>query len=522
MATLTTFVQLLVLTAGIAIDHPSPDGRPSHIQQLLTQARTQFENAPADSPSALGALGMVYQANNFNNAARQAFTRATELSPGDARWTYYLGMLAAAEGQFREAQEAFQASLDANPDYLPARVRLARVLVDQGQRDQARAMLHSVLKKNPQLAAAHADLGQLLLTAGQWPAAIDHLQQALQLQPEAVSLNTSLGMAYRGAGQRQLARETLALTGPREVRLDDPLNERLMLQSRSFNYFLSLGISAADGGDLAGGIGYLQTARDIAPDNPQVLVTLARMLEVAGELQAATEAADHALQAEPQYALALEQRGVLEEMQGRSEAAAGYYAQALDHNPDLTDARGLLANHLLRQGDFEQALVHLRQLYQGQAGNMNRLLQLAFALYEANQCAAAASLLDTQLRQQFAPDLLLVFGRITATCDDADPQLLTLALNSLRRFTAQDGDTQSGFPMKVSLAMVEMAAGFADTAIEVQQALLFAGVRDGLSDVAMQGLKDNLAAYQAGRRAQRPWSQQHPLIYPPLLTPGDR
>ncbi len=512
-------IPLAILLAILSsVDHPEPADHPPHMRELLTQARERFEASPPDSASAYGELGMIYQANDFLKAARQAFEKARELAPADARWPYYLGIQAAREGRFAEAEAAFSESLAANPDYAPARVRLARSHVAQGDSRRARKILEEVTAANPGLAAAHAELGQLLLADRDFDAAVRSLEQALSLQPAASALKTPLAMAYRASGNADRAAELLDQRGTRDVVLLDPLNERLMSNSRSFNYYMSLGVAVAEAGDLAQGIRYLQIARDIAPDNPNVQVTLARLLEIDGQLAPAMQAADAALSARPDYALALEQRGVLLEMMGDSLAAAPLYERALALDPELGDARLLLANELMRQGKFAEAAGQLELLVGLRPADPIVALRLAVSRAEAGDCAEAAQLLDQRLRSNPRADLLLVLARIVAGCEGSPQALTKPVLGALRQLYARQADLE----ITSTLAMMEMASGSDTAAVEYQQEALFLALRDGLPDSDVAKLRELLEQYRSGEAPQRPWPAGHPVTAPPVARPGDR
>ncbi|MEM1091373.1 MAG: tetratricopeptide repeat protein [Pseudomonadota bacterium] len=512
-------IPLAILLVTLAsVDHPDPAGHPPHMRELLAQARERFEASASDSASAYGELGMIYQANDFLQPARQAFETAQELAPADARWPYYLGMQAAREGRFADAEAAFSQSLEVNPDYAPARVRLAQAHLAQGDGRRARKILEAVTVASPRLAAAHAELGQILLADRDFDAAVRYLEEALSLQPTASALRTPLAMAYRASGNADRAAELLSQRGTRDVVLLDPLNERLMSNSRSFNYFMSLGVAAAEAGDLAQGIRYLQTSRDIAPDNPNVQVTLARLLEVDGQLAPAMQAAEAALAARPDYPLALEQRGVLLEMTGDWQAAALLYERALELNPELSDARLLLANAQMRQGRFAEAAGQLELLSQQRPADPVVALRLAVSRAEAGDCAAAAQLLDQRLRSSARTDLLMVLARIVAGCEGSPPALAGPVLGALRQLYARQADLE----ITSTLAMLEMASGSADAAVAYQQEALFLALRDGLAEDEMAVLRASLERYRSGQSPERPWPAGHPVTAPPLARPGDR
>ncbi len=509
---------LIAILVISAIDHPSLDGHPPHIRDALSQARQAFLNEPKGSASAVAELAMVYQANNFPAPARQGFEEAIKLSPQDARWRYYLGMLAMQQGRFADAEDAFEDSLELNPDYQPARLRRAAAQLEQGDSRAAQRSLEALLKDRPNMAAAHAMAGKIALNAREFDRAINHLSRALEIQPLANALANPLAMAYRGNGDKEQAAQWLQRRGEREVALGDPLMQRLLSHSRSFNYFLSLGIDAAESGDLATGVDYLNKARGIAPDNPNVLLTLARMLEAQGQLEGAIEAADQALEADPAYALAMEQRGVLAEMQGDTQAAVGWYENALKADPSLPHARLLLANYLMRDDRYEKAIEHLDVLHEAQPFNNVVALRLAVSLVEAERCAEAATLLDRQLRSQPDASLGLTFIRIVATCDPSQPDYKPLALNTARQLYGED----AGIDVTTALAMIEFSMGNQENALGYQQQALFAAVRDGLPSAQQQNIQTVLATYRNKEMLSRPWPVNHPITSPATVKPGDR
>ncbi len=514
---LNTTLHIALLLLG-AIDHPSLDEHPEHIRKALTEARNVYLNESPDSASAVAELAMVYQANNFFEPARQAFEEAEDRSSKDARWPYYLGLLAMQQGRFNDAQRALTRSLALNPSYLPARVRLAQAQQELGKTKAARKSLATLVEEHPDLAPAHAMLGRLALAEGQFELAITHLGQALALQPDASALATPLAMAHRGAGDQQQAAFWLARRGNRDIALVDPLNQRMMAKSRSYNYFLTLGIEAADSGDLDQGLVYLNSARQIAPENPNVLVTLARMLEAKGDLTAAVEAADQALAKDPDYPLAQEQRGVLAEMLGDQAQAVQWYRQALQGDESLFHARLLLANYLMRTAAYDESAQQLKLLRQLRPADNTVVQRLAVSLVESGRCADAARELDQQLRTQPDQSLGLVFVRVVASCDTGVQQDQALALNAARQFYARQPDVD----VTSALAMIELAAGNQQAAIQYQQQAIFTALRDGLDASELTVLSDSLKAIEAGQRPSRPWPKGHQISVPAPAEAGDR
>lgn len=507
----------LLLSLAVPIEHPSPDGFAPHVADTLRQAQATFHSARPPGGSDFGALAMVYHAHDLLEPAQQAYHAAHELAPGDARWIYFLALIDAVEGRFEQAATRFEQSLALNPDYQPAAVRLAQTQVRLGRIEAAMALLEPLVAGAPGLAAAHAELGLLYQTTGRPEQAVSQLEAALAAQPEATRLHAALGLAYRNAGRTAEARRQFALAGDREVVLHDPLEQSMRALSRSFNYFLNLGVNAAENGDLDGALAYLAQARRIEPDNANVLVTMARVYEASGDLEAAVAVAERALQVRPDYALAREQRGVLYEIAGDDEAALASYDIALGLDPLLADARLLLANGLMRRGSHAEAIAHLEKIQHLRAGSQVAL-KLAAARYESGDCAGAAEVLDGRLRQQASTDLLLALGRIVATCGAVRDNVADRVRHTLRQLYRR----QQELAMGTTLAMLEMSAGRQDAAVELQSAAL-AKAQDGSSpDAVLQMMREQLAQYEAGIAPQRPWREDHPLAKPPRLRAGER
>lgn len=509
---------VLLSAALLVVEHPRLAEHPPHIQEALNEARNAFLNAPPDSGSAFGELGMVYHANGFAKPAGQAYDEALRLAPADARWPYYRGLLAFENGDFESARQHWELSLEINPEYGPAKVRLAQARLALNDTRAARRLISEAIEEFPRLAAAHAALGQLEHREGKHKRAVEHLTQALTLQPSALALYNPLGLSYRALGQVDEARSALANAGTREVVLDDPLNRSLRSRSRSFSYFLTLGIQAAEANDLAQGITYLGKARDAAPDNVNVLVTLARVLEADGQVAPAVEAVDAALAVDGNSALALEQRAVLYEMQDNTVAAKASYERALAADPSLYDARRFLARAHMRDGLYADAAAELGRLRASFPLDGMVALQLAVSQYEGGDCVLAANTLQERLRQQPEPGALLAYIRVVASCEAAGEKHQQQALGSARQYYG----VEPGLHATTSLAMIEMAAGNGEEAIAYQQQAIFSGLRDQIAAAELEALRETLARYEQGERPDRPWARDHSIARPAALQPGDR
>ena len=499
------------------VDHPDPAGFAAGVAETLRQAQESFrasQNDGVPSGDDYGRLAMVYHAHEQYLPARQAYRNAAELSPTDARWPFFLGILAADDGEFERAVAYFEESLKANPDYAATRLRLARALVEAGRHDRARQILESLVADDPELAAAHADLGTLAAQRGDHAAAIAHLERALALQPDATRLHYQLGLAHRGLGNVEQARAHLQQQGDREAVFDDRLYRRMRSLSASFTYYVKLGQGAAEQGDYATALEMMRTAAEIAPDNPEARINYARMLAATDQLDAGLAELDRVLETDPDNALALFNRGALLEIRGDDAASRQALQQAVAVQPDMYEAHVLLGNGMMRAGNHAAAAQHYAAAYAARPARNELLLHKAVAQRAGGDCGAAmATLMEVVRALPENLEVLLAYSRVAATCPDVGEEHLTNALNASRNMYRLKPE----LPMVTTLALIEAAHGDFDAAIEYQGQALFMAVRDGLES-EMPYLKATMKQFQDRQLPTAPWPPGSPLLSPPRLT----
>src|SRR5208282_863530 len=114
------------------------------------------------------------------------FRKALELSPGDAKTFFALGMALEKKGDLEQAAEQYRAALKADPTssrnemvYSDLGYALARI----GKLDEAVESFQKALAVTPGDPMAHAGLGAVMLDEGRLNESIDHCRKALEADP---------------------------------------------------------------------------------------------------------------------------------------------------------------------------------------------------------------------------------------------------------------------------------------------------------------------------------------------------
>ena len=499
-----------------SIDHPDPAQFSGSVGELFTEAQDNFFSKPdaARSGEDYGRLGMIYHAHELHDPAAQAYRNAAEKAPADARWPYFLGILAANDGEFDQAIKYFEAAQKANPEYAPARIRLSRVLRDAGRQSEARVVTELLNDDIPGIAAVVADLGTIALQEQRFDKAVNLLEQALELQPDASRLHYPLGLAYRSLGNTDKAKEHLQAVGDREVFFNDPLFTQMKSLSGSFAYFLSVGMAAARTGNYDLAAQFMRNAMEAEPDRPEPRINYARMLEAQGDIAAATAELRGTIQDHPNNALAHFNMGAVQEIQAEDVSAREYYAKTVALQPDMFEAWLLLGNSHMRDGQYDRAISAYDQAYAIRPGRTGLLLRKGIAQIELGRCSeAVTTLLDLVRKKPEDFEALIAYSRTVAVCPEAGPEDRGNALAAARNMYTLNPD----LPVVTTLAMAEAAVGHFDLAIDFQTQALFQAARDGLED-QVERLRENLRRFEDQKPAERPWATNHPVLNPPRLT----
>jgi len=161
-------------------------------------------------------LGIARYARGEYNAAVQAFCRAADLEPGDARPIEFLGeMYGVSPDLASEITERVARFAKAQPSAAAGQYYYAMNLWRApGVSDETLKTVESLLKKavalDGKMTKAHLQLGILLSEQKRFDEAIPALAEAVRLDPNLGQGHYRLAQAYQRTGQKELAAQEFA------------------------------------------------------------------------------------------------------------------------------------------------------------------------------------------------------------------------------------------------------------------------------------------------------------------------
>lgn len=207
--------------------------------------------------------------------------RAAQAAPSDAQLWFLLGYAARLNGKSQLSADAYGRGLRLNPSALDGISGLAQTYSIMGRAEEAERLLNQVLAADPKRINDSVLLGEILLRSGDYAGALEVLGRAERIQPGARS-ELLMALSYKNLQQPDLA-------------------------SR-----------------------YLDLAKQHAPDNPDVLRSLAAYYREAGNYAAAIAALKSIHSAKPDVIAELAYTCQLD---GQQDEAARLYAQAANAAP---------------------------------------------------------------------------------------------------------------------------------------------------------------------------------------------
>ncbi|MEM6782329.1 MAG: tetratricopeptide repeat protein [Bacteroidota bacterium] len=215
-----------------------------------------------------------------------------------------------------------------------ARVTLGRALAAMDSTEAALAALHDATTATPSYGWAHFWLGYTLHAVGRSQEALSPLSQAIALAPKLVEAHLKRAEALNAVGR------TAEAVAAWRAGLDlDPEHHP--------DGWNNLGFALLQQSDLAGAEAALTHAVTLDPDLVAARVNLGTAYLVAAQedptrIDAAAEQFERALTADPAYAPALGNLGVIRAQQGRTAEARQLFERLLALNPNDQRARAYL------------------------------------------------------------------------------------------------------------------------------------------------------------------------------------
>jgi len=385
-------------------------------------------------------------------AARAALDEALRAYPASPAVRNFLGVRSASEGGYDEAERHFKAAVQRDPRYTDAWLNLGRLYQENAAKDagaprKALAAYESVLRFEPAHRDARFQSAALLQALGEF----DRSQAELARLPEedlekpAALAVACANLAARGAGteadaaaEKMLAARSLTAEDVRPVlpvlaahgrddlvvRMVETLRQKALAESADLE---TLGGAYARQRQLPLAREALEAAAASRPDDPALLLGLARVAYEQRDLEGALGYLGHARAVSPRDARIHFFLGmVCVELDLGGEAYTAL-AEAVRLDPDNADANYALGSVAVHRKDPSEAVPYFKRYAELRPGDYRGPYSIGVAHFLAkNYETARAELLPFASRKETASAANYLLARI-ARAEGEDEEALRLA-----------------------------------------------------------------------------------------------
>jgi serine/threonine protein kinase/Flp pilus assembly protein TadD len=323
----------------------------------------------------------------------------------------------------------------------------------------------------PAIAALVADLRERaacdLFTNLDPTLALDRLQQAVELDPGDVDVRLLLCRTLWWVGDRRGYEREIAALQARRAGLNEVQQLRLDLFTASI---LERDQKKAQG--LATKLLARQQFDELA-----WRVTSNALIKQ-GKLKEAMEKANSAIRDHPGFVSAWMTLAMLHRTLGDDEGARDAHERFVAAYPDLPAGHILMVTHLLQEGDFERAGVHVRRALELEPMNESALSLLARLHFEAGDLAAAIaatrSVIGVTQHDAYRADEYMMLYQLHEELGEAEKARECLAI---ARAQAPDHPHLSREEFRQLLAQTDLTSMYADAVLREDQEIVDAEVK---------------------------------------------
>jgi tetratricopeptide (TPR) repeat protein len=503
-----------VFLPDMSAAEPSVRAQLADAYASLGRSRLDQRAPPAEVADAFGAMGKLFLAADYLQAAEPCFLHAEALTRSDPRWPYYLGQVYRTLNEPEKAAVSFRKTLDLKAEDEPALVWLGNMYLQLGRTDEAGAQFRKALSIHPQSAATLYGLGRVALSGRDYRSAVTYLEDALRQAPNAGAIHYPLAMAYQGLNETDKAKLHLQQRENGSVDPPDPLMADLREMLESAASYVSRGDRATAGGNLTAAVSAYRKAIQLSPANTLARQRLGTALFLAGNTAAALDEFEQVLRVSPHDAKAHYAIGLVLASTGRNAEAVRRFELAEQADPMYLEAHLARADVLLQMGRAKDALAEYGLIVK--AGSRFSVARLGYgvAVMRLGRYPEASRWLTESV--MLLPDfqeLKLVLARLLAAAPDPAVRDGRRALTLIQGLAAIDTSVEGA----EAAAMVFAEAGQFDVAVIRQRdaiALAKRAHRDDIADL----FASNLARYEHHQPCRNPLTV--PGSYATLTVPG--
>jgi tetratricopeptide (TPR) repeat protein len=305
---------------------------------------------------------------------------------GDGR-AFSEGMAALREDRLDDAVSNLEQAVSANPAHFDALYQLSVALFRLGRLEDAAQTARAAVKLNPRHPDALVHHGLCQRGLGNLQEAAGAFESAIRFAPTLLVAYEFLGATLLAAGKLAPAENVLRVAlgkGRRSLDLylmlaelsfkrNDTLEsiycarQALLQDSESSAAHTRLGLALTWKGDREEGEEHLRRARELDPDNPSILSTIASAMQFAGRFAEARQAFEETIALEPKHPtayLGLFNNGpVTEEMSPMLKQAEGLLAEGALSPQDASVMHFAIGKAYDNLGEYERAMGQFDQAH---------------------------------------------------------------------------------------------------------------------------------------------------------------
>jgi tetratricopeptide (TPR) repeat protein len=371
-------------TPAILIDNSTAANRAVNIPEFVNVPPPGIEriDVPAGDFYRQFDMAAALAKKGDYTAAIREWTKALEMSPGDARALNNFGLSLARAGKRDEAIAQYRAALAAKPDYSEAHNNLALALADAGRADEAIDHFRKAVEGNPASADLYNNLGKALADRGRTAEAIQQFVAALAIRPGYADAHNNLATALVAANRldQAIGQYRKAIGQYRKAIESDP---------RNANAYNNLGTALAMQGKFGEAVGDFRKALELDPTYAVAEGNLGRALLALDKFDEAMAHLQKALAAGPETAELHNDLGLGLIEQNRLDEAIAHFEKAIALAPGNADAHANLGRIYSARQQFEQAIPHYEKALERNPGSAELHTQLGLALARRDRIAEA-------------------------------------------------------------------------------------------------------------------------------------
>jgi len=340
-----------VLLASAYLNNGDTDGA---INETETALRLNPGNVQA-----MQLLGESYMRKGDTGKSKKSFETLIKAAPHHALAHYRLGLFARAQQNDTEALAHFEQALKPNPNYIDPLAQIVGIKLGQGKTAEAGDRLIRHRELVPQNAAVEALLGEFYMSQKQYDLAETAFKKTIELNDGMMGAYTNLAALYMRAGKVEQALQEYEAALKKNPKLVSAImalgmihESRKEYDKAEAQYQKALQISprfapaannlawlmADRGGNLDVAMGYAQTAREVAPSDPNIADTLGWIYYKKNVLLTAVSLLKEATEKLPKNPTILYHLGMALHKTGDQSGAKNALEQALRLNPDFPGA----------------------------------------------------------------------------------------------------------------------------------------------------------------------------------------